>query len=200
MLRLDHIAVGCTDLAAGTRWVEDILGVPLVTGGKHMQFGTHNTLLGLADGLYLEVICKDPNAAATGRPTWFGLDQFNGQPRLSNWICAADHLNDVPSFAGEVNNLTRDDLTWQITVPKDGSLPFDGGFPTMIAWGDGVAHPSSKFPASGVRLVEWNVIHPQAAHLRASVPINDPRVMFIEGETIGFKATFETPTGTKTLT
>jgi len=199
MLKFDHIAVGCTDLSEGTEWVEQALGVSLVAGGEHARFGTHNTLLGLADGLYLEVIAKNPNAPATGRPTWFDLDRFTGPPRLSNWICAADHLNDVPSFAGEVNALTRDDLTWQITVPDDGSLPFDGGFPTMIAWGDGVAHPSRKLPASGVRLLEWQVIHPQAPHLRASVPINDTRVRFTVGEKVGFKATFETPNGTRVL-
>ena len=200
MLNLDHIAIGCTYLAEGTAWVENALGVPMVAGGKHARFGTHNTLLGLADGLYLEVITKDPQAPDIGRPTWFGLDDFTGPPRLANWICAADTLDDAPDFAGEVTNLTRDDLSWQITVPQDGSLPFDGGFPTMISWGTGVTHPSAKLPSSGVRLVTWEVVHPQADHLRATVPINDPRVSFATGETIGFIATFKTPTGTKVLT
>jgi hypothetical protein len=33
MLTLDHIAVACTDLAEGTAWVEDRLGVSLQQGG-----------------------------------------------------------------------------------------------------------------------------------------------------------------------
>ena len=200
MLRLDHIAVGCTNLEDGTSWVSQTLGVPLVAGGKHAQFGTHNTLLGLADGLYLEVIAIDPSAPATKAPTWFGLDHFTGSPRLANWICAAKNLDDVPSFAGQVTPLQRDDLRWDITVPADGSLPFDGGFPTMIAWGAGVVHPSTKLANSGCALLEWQVIHPQAAHLRASVPINDPRVSFVTGDTASFRATFQTPDGIKVLT
>lgn len=199
MLNFDHIAVACTTLDEGTQWVSQVLGVPLVNGGEHARFGTHNTLLGLGDGLYLEVIAKNPKAAKTGRPTWFDLDQFTGPPRLANWICAAKSLDNIPSFAGEVHDLTRGDLNWQLAVPKDGSLPFDGGFPTMMAWGKGVTHPSATLPASGCRLISWDITHPQAAHLRASVPINDPRVRFGVGPAVGFKATFDTPTGVKVL-
>ena len=61
MLTLDHIAVACTDLAEGTAWAEERLGVKMQTGGKHARYGTHNTLLGLADGLYFEVIAIDPD-------------------------------------------------------------------------------------------------------------------------------------------
>jgi len=40
------------------------LGVPFQPGGRHDVFGTHNALLGLADGLYIEAIAIaiDPDA------------------------------------------------------------------------------------------------------------------------------------------
>ncbi|MEL6681592.1 MAG: VOC family protein, partial [Pseudomonadota bacterium] len=38
-LKLDHLAVACTDLAAGTAWVEAQLGVAMQPGGQHVRFG-----------------------------------------------------------------------------------------------------------------------------------------------------------------
>ncbi|WP_375255113.1 VOC family protein [Yoonia sp.] len=82
MLILDHLAVAGTSLEEGTASVEDRPGVPLQVGGKHRRFGTHNTLLGLADGVYLEVIAKDPDAVPEAGRGWFGLDQFTGPPAM----------------------------------------------------------------------------------------------------------------------
>lgn len=199
MFHLDHIAIASSSLAEGTTWVEEKLGVSMVPGGEHDRFGTHNTLLGLADGLYLEVIAKNPNAASTGRATWFGLDTFRGQPRLANWICAGKSLSHAPAVAGTPQSLTRGELKWDITVPDDGSLPDSGGFPTLIAWGDGVPHPSTVLPASGCRLVSWEVLHPEATRLRQIVPIDDDRVTFTTAQTAAFRATFDTPNGKKVL-
>ncbi len=49
MLVLDHLAVACADLAEGTSWVEDQLGVALQSGGRHPRYGTHNNLLGIEE-------------------------------------------------------------------------------------------------------------------------------------------------------
>ncbi|MGD7428536.1 VOC family protein, partial [Ralstonia pseudosolanacearum] len=129
MLTLDHLAVACRDLAEGMAWVEAQLGVRMQPGGKHLRYGTHNTLLGLGDDLYLEVIAKDPGAAAYDGPAWFGLDHFSGPPRLGNWICQSDDLASAPEFVGLPQALARGDLSWQITVPEDGSLPYGGAYP-----------------------------------------------------------------------
>ena len=103
-LQFDHIAIGCTDLAEGTAWVEEQLGVALRPGGKHVQFGTYNTLLGMGD-LYLEVIAKDPDAPAIDRPTWFDLDNFVGSPRLTNWICRSDDIEKEQAITGPALSL-----------------------------------------------------------------------------------------------
>ena len=119
-LQFDHIAIGCTDLAEGTAWVEEQLGVALRPGGKHVQFGTYNTLLGMGD-LYLEVIAKDPDAPAIDRPTWFDLDNFKPPARLHTWIASTTDIQTCINAAKEIGvdygepvSLTRGNLSWQM--------------------------------------------------------------------------------------
>ncbi len=201
MWELDHIAVGCSDLATGAAWVEQTLGVPLLAGGKHARFGTHNRLLGLAGGLYLEVIAVDPEASAT--ESWFGLAQFSGPPRMANWIVRVPELStalaDFPSL-GQVVPMQRGALRWQIAVPPDGSLPHDGGFPTLITWGRGITPPGRNLPASGCALTGLTILHPDAAALQTSTAaLQDPRIRFETAPKVQLIATFDTPSGEKTL-
>ncbi len=83
---LDHIAVSGTTLPEAVAAVEEALGVRMQPGGEHAVFHTHNALLGLADGLYLEAIAINPDAPVPERPRWFDLDRFAGPARLTNWI------------------------------------------------------------------------------------------------------------------
>ena len=64
MFELDHLVVAARDLDEGTAFVQDLLGVPLEPGGKHDAMGTHNRLLNLGGGVYLEIITIDPDAPA----------------------------------------------------------------------------------------------------------------------------------------
>ncbi len=189
-MRLDHLAVAAETLAEGVAFVEDALGVAMVPGGKHARFGTHNALLGMGD-IYLEVIALDPDAKRTG-PSWFGLDHFTGPPRLANWICEVGDLKWAPPECGPAVDLKRGDLHWQITVPADGGLPFDGALPTLMRWGDGVTHPTQSLSDSGCRLRRFRVFHPDAAAIAATP---DPRVHVTAGPK-GFDAVIETPAGT----
>ena len=67
-MRLDHLAVAGETLAEAVAHVEEALGVKMGPGGEHAHFGTHNQLIGLADGLYLEAIAANPVAAALPYP------------------------------------------------------------------------------------------------------------------------------------
>jgi hypothetical protein len=201
MLTLDHIAIAATDLEQGTREISEKLGVPLEPGGRHDRYGTHNNLLNLGE-LYLEVITPDPDASA-GHLNWFGLHTFNGATRPASWICKTDDLEGAlahaPAGAGEIQDLARGDLTWQITVPQDGSLPLQGGWPTMMRWGKGVTSPAGSLPDRGCRLLKWEVRHPRADWLQNNVPVQDERVSFRQSDVIGFAATISTPNGPVTL-
>ena len=203
MLELDHLAVAAETLEEGRAYVEDALGVALLPGGKHAHFSTHNLLLELADGLYLEVISTDPEAPMPGYPRWFDLDRFTGDPRISNWICRTNDLVAAVARhrgAGDPVALSRGDLRWQMAVPADGILPHDGAFPALIEWA-GSAHPAQRLDASGCRLMRLTIRHPEAEQLRAALATDlaDDRVVIEKGEA-AFSAEFTTPAGRRVLT
>lgn len=202
MLRLDHIAIACTTLPEGVAATESALGVPLAPGGEHAAMGTHNRLLSLGDAEYLEVITINPAAPHPGRPRWFDLDRFTGPPRLASWVCAcgdmAAALAACPAGSGEPMDFARGDLRWQMAVPQDGRLPFDGLFPALIRWQG--SHPAPRLPDHGLRLAALRLSHPRADVLRAALAplIHDPRISVTEGPP-GLSATLTTPHGPRTL-
>jgi len=92
-MKFDHLVVGATTLSAAQTCIEDALGTRMQPGGAHAVFQTHNALLGLEDGLYLEAIAANPAACAPTRPRWYDLDRFTGPARLSNWACAVRDMD-----------------------------------------------------------------------------------------------------------
>lgn len=203
MLEFDHIAISATCLAEGVAAVEAALGVALAGGGAHPHMATHNRLLGLGD-LYLEVIASDPDAVRPTWPRWFDLDNFSGQTRLTNWVArskkiAAD-LQICPEGTGVPVALQRGDYRWQMAVPANGKLPFDGCFPALIQW-QGPLHPAHALPETGVRLTRLELAHPQAEALQAALTplFADPRVVIVQGPAKAMRASFTTPHGARVL-
>ncbi len=202
-LHLDHLALTGATLEEAVEHCEARLGVALAPGGRHADFGTHNRLLGLGD-VYFEAIAIDPDGTPPPQPRWFDMDNFSGPPRLRNWICntrdLAAALDRAPPGTGRIWNLRRDDLTWQMAVPEDGKLPFDGAFPALIAWG-ATTPPPARLPDVGCRLQRLEVAHPEAAALRALLDgwLDDPRVVIVEGAAAAFRATIATPHGARVL-
>jgi hypothetical protein len=203
MLRLDHLAIACTALAEGVAAVEDALGVALAPGGQHAHMATHNRLLNLGD-LYLEVIAPDPGQPAPAWPRWFDLDRFTGPPRLTNWVAACDDLAAElalsPAGTGSPIALQRGDFRWQMGVPDDGRLPFDGVFPALIQW-HGRAHPAARLPDAGIRLTVMDITHPDADALNAALDgrIRDARIRIGPAAQIAMQATFSTPHGPRRI-
>ncbi|WP_146345136.1 VOC family protein [Falsiphaeobacter marinintestinus] len=202
-MNLDHVAVAGTVLADAVEAVEVALGVKMQPGGQHDVFFTHNRLLGLADGLYLEAIAIDPAAPNPDRPRWFDLDRFEGSARLTNWICRsgdlAAELKGLPVDAGQPVALQRGDLLWQMAVPQSGILPFDNMFPALIEWQTD-RHPAQMLAPTGCALRRLIVSHPDAAGLSAvlSDRLADGRVV-IEPGPAGAMAEFDTPHGRRLL-
>ena len=67
-LAIDHLVIAAPDLESGANHVADLLGVAPQGGGAHPRMGTHNRVMGMFGGMYLEVIAIDPAAPAPERP------------------------------------------------------------------------------------------------------------------------------------
>lgn len=199
-MQLDHVAVAGETLEEAVEHVEASLGVALQPGGRHARFGTHNRLLGLADGLYLEAIAIDPAAPKPDRARWFSLDRFSGAPRLGNWICRVEEMDAVlaglPGQIGQPVALERGDLRWRMAVPENGDLPFDNMFPALIQW-EGDLHPANMLASSGCALRRLVVSHPEAAELARLV--GAPEHLVIESGPVGLLAEIDTPSGLRLL-
>ncbi|MEM8655677.1 MAG: VOC family protein [Pseudomonadota bacterium] len=200
---LDHLVVGGTDLDVARAHIEDALGVGMQPGGAHAVFQTHNALLGLEDGIYLEAIAPNPAVPAPTRPRWYDLDRFSGAPRLSNWACAVADMNtalgDMPSGAGAPVAVNRGALSWRMAVSDDGTTPFDNLWPALIEWPDGV-HPVGQLKPSGLRLRRLTLTHPEGEALAQAMELHltDDRVR-VETGPVGLHAEFDTPHGPRTL-
>ncbi|MFV2033903.1 MAG: VOC family protein [Halocynthiibacter sp.] len=205
MITLDHLAISAKTLAEGVAHIEAVLGVTPCAGGRHALMGTHNRLLGLGDGLYLEVIAIDPAAPAPQIPRWFDLDRFDGPPRLTNWVARCSDLHatlaaETPAGSGVPMALSRGDLRWLMAVPGDGRLPFDGAFPALIEW-QGNLRPWASLPDSRCRLKKLTIAHPDCSSLvRKLAPLfSDARVAFETAPEPALTAVFETPSGERVL-
>ncbi|WP_300062221.1 VOC family protein [uncultured Roseobacter sp.] len=202
-MQLDHLAVAGESLHEAQAFVEEALGVPLQPGGEHAFFHTHNALLGLEDGLYLEAIAINPAAPQPERSRWFDLDRFSGPARLTNWICRTDDiataLMDLPAGMGSPVALQRGPLRWRMAVPDNGVLPFENSAPALIQW-DTTLHPAQMLAPSGVWLRRFTVQHPEAEALGdlLTVRLQDDRLRFETGPR-GLFAAFDTPHGPREL-
>jgi hypothetical protein len=155
-------------LAIGVEFVGRTLGVTPQIGGEHPRMGTHNCFVRLGEKIYLEIISINPAAPPPKRPRWFQLDEAksDGPPRLATWIVRTDDIEAAVSASpiplGEVEPMSRGQLNWLITIPKDGSLPLQGIAPTLIQWPSG-AHPTNTLHDLGCTLVRLQGFHPEPA-------------------------------------
>jgi hypothetical protein len=211
---LDHLVIIATSLDEGEAWVRKRLGTGLTPGGQHAQMGTHNRLLNLGDGTYLEVIAVDPKAPPPSTPRWFGMDdpaciaRAAAAPFLGAIVARVDGLDAaVRRFPelGRVRLMRRGEMEWKIAVRDDGGLPYGGAVPVLIEWPNGM-HPTFSMPVSAcwldgaaIRayhqetiLDVWQELGLVAAKRMALVTTDSPSDAL-------FKATIEGPDGMSRL-
>jgi Glyoxalase-like domain len=178
-LALDHIAIAAARLGEGIDFVEETLGVRMPLGGKHPVMNTHNAVMRLGDGLYLEVIAIDPEAGPAQRPRWFGLDDQRLQSRLADtgpclaaWVVRsydlAATLQASKGKMGDALAMTRGALSWLIGVTPDGQPGLGGLMPVAIQWPAG-EHPTQRMPEAGVRFGGLTLRAPKPELLRSAL-------------------------------
>jgi hypothetical protein len=161
---MDHMAIIAPALAVGVDHVRQTLGVEPQVGGEHPRMGTHNYFLKLGEKIYLEIIAINPNAARPDRPRWFQLDEPESERpiRLAAWIARTNDIQAAvaasPVPLGEVVSMSRGNINWLITIPKDGRLPLQGIAPTLIQWPSGI-HPTNTLQDMGCSLIRLEGFH-----------------------------------------
>lgn len=169
-LLLDHIGLTCGSLATGAAEFEIRTGIAPGPGGTHPRMGTHNRLLNLGAGRYLELIAADPEADTPEMPRWFGLDALpaDAPPALRFWMVSVPDLDAAIAAAaalgvdpGAAVEMSRGDLRWRLSIPASGALPFDGVAPILIEWPPGV-HPTASMPDPVMTLARLDLTHPDA--------------------------------------
>ena len=171
--QIDHLVLGAEDLSSATQALESDFGVPFDLGGKHPVMGTHNRLLRLQADIYLEVIAANPTALPQ-RTRWFSMDDPKTKLRLNQgihplcWVLQVEDIHQARKNCGydpgEVINMSRGDLEWQITVPKDGGLAEGGLLPVLIQWPGG-RNPAHRLTPSPVQLTHLEITHPNPSNI-----------------------------------
>jgi hypothetical protein len=200
--RLDHIVVGVPDLEAATDAIEGLTGVRPVFGGEHPNRGTHNALLSLGDGVYLELIAVRPGAEA---PDFAALQGLPG-PTPVDWAVAVDD----PATASSRLRAAG----FAPTIPKPGSRrtpagavlhwetfglePAPPGAPFFIHWLPETPHPSGTSPA-GCSLSRLAIASPDAGALGRLRDALGLRLDIQESQATQITLTLRCPKGTVTL-
>jgi hypothetical protein len=211
---IDHLVVAANSLDEGTDYILETLKVKLQAGGVHSEMGTHNRLLKLGQGCYLEVVAINPRAQKPERPRWFELDTHSMQeklrkrPQLVTWAIRTDHIEKLSQRStyplGNVTPINRGNLYWRLTLTEDGHLPERGFVPFLIQW-DKKPHPAFALQKSGCSLVELHGYHahPESiTHILESVGAEHLiRIKQLESRAEPYlAAVIETPGGIKVLT
>lgn len=203
---IDHIVITAPTLEEGAELVKNTLDVEPQAGGEHSRMGTHNLLLRLGEAIFLEVIACNPDAEKSERPRWFALDDIKEDtpPRLRTWVVRTEDIHSrlklCSEAVGTIEPMSRGELNWHITIPKDGTLPFEGGAPALIQW-QGGAHPATQLKDHGLSLARLQIFHPESERLiKLLRSINlEGSVEILNGETTRMLAHINTPQGIREL-
>jgi catechol 2,3-dioxygenase-like lactoylglutathione lyase family enzyme len=116
-VRIDHVIYGTADLDAAAARLRAQLGLVAVDGGRHDGLGTHNRIVPLEDGSFLELLAvADPDEAkrsALGAALQSAVARGEG---LLGWAVAVDDLQPVAERLGTpITHVGRQGMTARLT-------------------------------------------------------------------------------------
>jgi len=197
--QVDHILLGIDDLDRGIQQFEQLTGVRPVKGGKHPR-GTHNALVSLGDGTYLEILAVQPDVEPP--KDYADLKQLHSltpigcavsstdSAQLRNRLIAAG-LAVTESSEGSRTTPAGTTLSWQTFGLKD---EFEEA-PFFIVWSPQSAHPSTTSP-TGCKLQQWRVAGPHLKNLEQLRSALELRVEVAESKSTALRVSLQCPKGT----
>lgn len=165
---IDHIVYCVPDLKNAMAALERQLGVAPVYGGRHQSQGTHNALLDLGLGCYLEILAVDLENKEMTDNRWMGIDLII-KPAVTRWALKSENLNDDQVHLNAYNDQlgivsegarltsTGTQLVWSMILPQ--AEPRVELIPFMVDWSSSDTHPTEAL-TKGCRLTEINLSGP----------------------------------------
>lgn len=205
MLELDHLLWEEFRLDEGEKRFAELTGIMPAFGGTHPDAGTHNSLLSLGHGKYLEIIAPDPThlnwahlpkeAPANFRPGLFAFAVRTYDLVLVEGLIERAGLN-----VGSRHNVSRqlpngEVLKWESILV--GGHTFGNFIPFFTYCGD-MIHPSETSP-KGCELLEFSVGHPESRELSRLYKVLQVNVPVFHSESPQLRAVLSTPKGSVTL-
>lgn len=210
LMPLDHIMWAAPDLETGIAHFERLTGIRATPGGRHPGRGTHNALLSLDNGCYLEIIAPDPTQPLHDN---FGATiKALRTPGIFTYAvqCEAGgrDMDALVRAAQEAGIALRGPEQWSREQPGGGTLewllaftdqtPFSRYVPFYIDWKNS-PHPSTT-AARGLTLADFTVMHPDHQHLAALYAALGIGVRVVPHDRPAMQAVLHGPRGDITLT
>ena len=207
-MTLDHLVLAVPDLTSATAAFAKTHGVTPATGGTHPGRGTHNALLGLTGGAYLELVAAHPSEPHGPDGRWMGVDLVTA-PTLTRWavrdvdvgaFAKTLHTAGHPALATLAEGRRRTPagqlLRWRMTEPQP--APAVQTVPFALDWSDSEAHPADSLPPA-LTLQGLRLGHPNPARLRATFDALRLDYVIAEAPTPYIEAHLSGPRGTFVL-
>lgn len=197
MHTLDHLLWEAWNLSEEERRFYELTGVSPVVGGQHPDSGTHNSLLSLGTGVYLELIAPDhahPKFALAEPPDGF-------RPKLAAYALRTQDVNatrrsvEKAGLTPEVHAVSRvspeGQLSWRTVLVQGHDF---GNLVPFITQCDEMIHPSETSP-KGCELRAFSVGHPDAESLTRLFGALQIDVPVLPADAPVIRAVLSTPAG-----
>ncbi|HFA48835.1 MAG TPA: VOC family protein [Bacteroidetes bacterium] len=204
---VDHIVYAVPNLEEAISDIEKKLGVAPEPGGRHKSLGTHNALVNLGNGCYLELIAADPDNTTFSGEHWMGIDLIT-QPTITRWAVKTNdldrdihYLREVDPRLGNIKGGTRKKpdgtkFIWKASMPlpapKVEILPF------IIDW-KGREHPTKSLP-DACKLIELRATHPTPYFMETAIHAMNVDIKLGVADEASITAVIESPNGVVELT
>lgn len=166
--KIDHIVYCVDDMDEAIRFFQNEVGVSPIIGGKHIAKGTHNAILSVGQGCYLEILAVDAANSKVTSSRWMGVDLVD-RPTVTRWCLKSSSLHDdsmlLQRYNGELGMVTAglrelpsgQLLKWQLSEPL--SSPAVDIVPFLIDWSESDSHPTFGLPVD-LALTAVTLYHP----------------------------------------
>jgi hypothetical protein len=196
--QIDHILLGIDDLDRGVKQFEASTGVKPVYGGKHPR-GTHNALVSLGDGTYVEIIAVQKGSKPPD--DYAGLAQLHELTPIGWAVSSKDSaqlrsrleaagMAVTEAAPGSRTTPAGKTLSWQTFGLKDN---FEEA-PFFIVWSAQTAHPSTTSP-TGCKLQQWHIAGPHQKDLEQLRRTLDLRVDVAAAKSTSMRLALACPKG-----